>query len=329
MLDIINYIQRWIELIFVSVSTISVIHEGGKMRRILPLFLILNLVCVGGETIEEYNLNLELGYGGLLKEHIEFRILDLENPTLKYPLAFEPKKVSVRGDKGGLDFEVLQEEDAFVIAIRPKELGDQRITVDFIVDGYVEKLAERYLFAFAYSPSLPTENFKVNLKLPPGGVIASADPNRPSVSPEPSNIHTDGRGVLLEWYYPKLGVNEKINFLVVYEFPGQNLGDNDFETIFPYVIVFVFGFGIALLIYFILLRPRLCKIEVIKEVLSSEENQIVQALQDSRGMKQDELRKQLDYSKARLSKIVSNLERKGIINKERYGKTNILTLNKR
>ena len=299
------------------------------MRRILPLFLILNLACVGGETIEVYNLDLELTSGGVLGEHIEFKIVGLENPTLKYPLAFEPRDISVRDNGDELDFEVLREGDGFVIAIRPKELGDHGITIDFVVDGYVEKLAERYLFAFAYHPFLPTENFRIGLKLPLGGVIASSDPNRPSVSPEPFRIDTDGRGVILEWYYPHLDVNEKVNFLVVYEFPGQNPGSKDFESILPYAIVFVFGFGIAVLIYIVFLRSRFRKIEVIKEVLNSEENRIVKALDNGGRVKQDELRRQLDYSKARLSKILSNLEKKDIISKERYGKTNILRLKER
>jgi len=59
--------------------------------------------------------------------------------------------------------------------------------------------------------------------------------------------------------------------------------------------------------------------------LSDDERKVFEAILRAGGeARQDKLRRELDMSKAKLSALVNNLERKNAITKTRYWKTNIL-----
>ncbi|MBN2517857.1 MAG: hypothetical protein JXB14_03350 [Candidatus Altiarchaeota archaeon] len=297
------------------------------MRKTILILLstIALLGVVGAEEIVYYNMDLELTRGGALRENIEFKIVNLESSKLKLPVPFEPKNLTVGG---GLGFEV-EEGEGYVISIMTGGQRNLEVSLGFFMEGYVQKLEGKYLFAFAHIPSLGTNNFTVRLGLPMGSGISSNDPRIPSVSPPPRSIFTDGRRIVLEWEYGGLRPNEAINFVVVYEFGIGLDGDGSgFSLLLPYLMVFAMGVLLSLFIYWFLLRPRLERIEVVKEVLGEDENRIVKAMEGADRIKQEDLRGGLGYSKAKISKIVSGLEKKGVLEKERYGRTNILRLKK-
>jgi len=63
--------------------------------------------------------------------------------------------------------------------------------------------------------------------------------------------------------------------------------------------------------------------------LTTDERQVFEAIVRASGdAYQDKLRRELDMSKAKLSALVNNLERKHAITKERFHKTNILKVSK-
>jgi uncharacterized membrane protein len=63
--------------------------------------------------------------------------------------------------------------------------------------------------------------------------------------------------------------------------------------------------------------------------LTEDERRVFEAIVRSGGeARQDKLRRELDMSKAKLSALVNNLERKHAITKTRYWKTNILKVSK-
>jgi hypothetical protein len=294
-----------------------------KKTGVILLSLVALFGVVGAEEITYYNMDLELTKTGALREDIGFKIVGLESSKLKFPVPFEPRNLTVGG---GLGFEVEEEGGGYAISILTGGQRDLEVDFGFVIEGYVQKLEEKYLFAFAHIPSLVTSNFTVRLRLPMGSGISSNNPNIPSVSPPPLGIFTDGRRIVLEWGYDELRANEAINFVVVYEFgvvDGENPG---LSWLLPYIAVFAMGVLVSLSIYWFFLRPRLERIEVVKEVLSEDENQVVKAMEGADKVKQEDLRERIGYSKAKISKIVSGLEKKGVVEKERYGKTNILRL---
>lgn len=61
--------------------------------------------------------------------------------------------------------------------------------------------------------------------------------------------------------------------------------------------------------------------DIIKKVLSEDEKIILNEIKKAGGITQDSLRLRLDWSKAKTSTILTNLDKKGIIQRERTGKT--------
>jgi uncharacterized membrane protein len=63
--------------------------------------------------------------------------------------------------------------------------------------------------------------------------------------------------------------------------------------------------------------------------LTEDERRVLELVLRSGGeVRQDKLRRELDFSKSKLSALVNNLERKRAITKTRYHKTNILRVSK-
>lgn len=63
--------------------------------------------------------------------------------------------------------------------------------------------------------------------------------------------------------------------------------------------------------------------------LTEDERKVLELVLRSGGeARQDKLRRELDFSKSKLSALANNLERKRAITKTRYHKTNILKVNR-
>lgn len=63
------------------------------------------------------------------------------------------------------------------------------------------------------------------------------------------------------------------------------------------------------------------KFNIIKKVLSEDEKKILAEVKKSGEITQDSLKFRLDWSKAKISTILTNLDKKGVIQRERTGKT--------
>ena len=86
--------------------------------------------------------------------------------------------------------------------------------------------------------------------------------------------------------------------------------------------------GIAVVLLLIskrFVRERALRLALM--TLSEDERRVFEAILRAGGeVRQDKLRRELDMSKAKLSALVNNLERKGAITKERFWKTNLLRI---
>lgn len=62
-------------------------------------------------------------------------------------------------------------------------------------------------------------------------------------------------------------------------------------------------------------------IEILKRALTDDEMLIVGIVKDTPGVTQDSLRFRTDFSKSKVSALILNLEKKGIVQREKSGKT--------
>ena len=86
---------------------------------------------------------------------------------------------------------------------------------------------------------------------------------------------------------------------------------------------------LALLVGFLVslkLKPKEAKVEkddfqILKKALSKDEQRLLEEVKKAKEITQDSLRFRLNWSKAKVSAILSNLDRMNLIQRERVGKT--------
>lgn len=118
-----------------------------------------------------------------------------------------------------------------------------------------------------------------------------------------------------------------LHFLVNSIFAPQNMHMGMmFQTqdIYNIIVIMVLSLLISLFTYTQLgdsQSEQKNNIRVIKKALNEDEKKLIGEIEKAGTITQDSLRFRLGWSKAKLSTILSNLDRQGIVQRERSGKT--------
>ena len=180
------------------------------------------------------------------------------------------------------------------------------------------------VFRYRFSATELTDKLSVKVRLPLGGALVEKallagtglQPFEPSYGKEGS----DGRQIFLEWSLtnPKLG--ETIPVSIIYE----QVNESDLFINFVIVIgVIVVGFVITMLYFF-----GNKKIKDVLPVLTEPERRVVEILLRDKEVDQRQIVKETEYSKAKVSRIIQDMEARGILEKVRKGRKNIIKLKK-
>lgn len=76
-------------------------------------------------------------------------------------------------------------------------------------------------------------------------------------------------------------------------------------------------------------KKHINETEILKKALSSEEKKLVEEVEKAGEITQDSLRFRLEWSKAKVSSILTNLDRMGMIQRQREGKTYLVKMQKK
>ncbi len=113
--------------------------------------------------------------------------------------------------------------------------------------------------------------------------------------------------------------------LVLYGPLGGAPGVDLYSVAVALLILTVVSASIAVALYWVVRRYTSERaIRVAMMTLSRDERAVLERIMQQGKVRQDDLRRQVDMSKSKLSALVNNLERKRAITKTRYHKTNIL-----
>lgn len=113
--------------------------------------------------------------------------------------------------------------------------------------------------------------------------------------------------------------------LVLYGPLGGASGVDLYSVAVALLILTVVSASIAVALYWVVRRYSSERaIRVAMMTLSRDERAVLEQIMQQGKVRQDDLRRQVDMSKSKLSALVNNLEQKRAITKTRYHKTNIL-----
>ena len=196
------------------------------------------------------------------------------------------------------------------------------LSISYITQSMIDKSENQYFFVARNYLDKPQN---VKLVLPESAVLLEEG----IVSPEPDEISSDGRSIILKWE----NYNEK-QIVVDYEF----LKNRNF------IYYLIFGFLILIFLACILFerkkhKEKLKKVkiknkktkpksEIIEEHLMESEKAIINELKKAEKTQlwQKQLQTNTGFSKAKLSRVIRNLEIRNLIQKIPLGNTNKIKL---
>lgn len=264
-----------------------------------------------------------------LHEEVSFTIQNLGDSAIswvEYSLISAPQNLQVKDEEGPLLYSVEKERNVLIKLRKPLQ-GDEskRITLKFAVSGVVTRFEENRILTFSYIPEADITDFVLSIKLPPKSTLASEVRKKgesvSAVYPSPSRIYSDGERIIVEWATGALTAQESFRIFLMYT-PIEKKGKD-------YLIGAFLGILLGFIGAYLYFTRRGEKRKIARMVLRDDEQRIYDMLLSAGGeILQEDIVKNTTYSKVKVSKLVRNLEEKGIIKKEPYRKTNRLLLRK-
>jgi predicted transcriptional regulator len=281
-------------------------------------------------NIEEYQANAYIVDSKLVEE-VTLRIYnDKEEPLARftYPFGGKLKNLTVHDSTGELEHssKYAGEKTYVTSTLRGPLLTDRAIdiTYEFYLDEQITQKETTYILSTTHSLLANVKTFDFTLTLPEGHGIAAGQ----IVSPHP-DFDSEGRHVILVWnlHEPIPPELREFDAIVLYEnLLGEKRPWWDGKKNYIYLII------IAVMLFAsvnLSKRIRTKKLTNDKiDILKEDEQAIMRLIIETDGIDQREIQRETDFSKTKVSKILSELEKRGVIRKEQAGRRNKIFLTK-
>ena len=317
------------------------------IKKLLFLLIFASLFTGIGhaQEIVEYQAYAQVE-GMLVKESVTISVFNNHETglaRLTYPFSGQVQNLKTFDDEGGLESSVeMRGGNNYVttslrIPLKFEEQDD--VLYEFTDPSAVTFFNGTYILSTSFPLLANVKMFDLTLRLPEGTGL-----NDPAVDvvPAPSDITSDGRAIILKWtesnpsdfrifvrYKPLPPPVESTTTTTTLFTPqptstvptDQNQLFNEGMILSLSIFMFI-TFAVLLIMK---LRGRTTikdKIEILKE----DEQLILTLVADDDGIEQREIQRMTDFSKTKVSKILSELEKREAIRKESMGKKNKIYL---
>ncbi|NHJ40421.1 MAG: winged helix DNA-binding protein, partial [Asgard group archaeon] len=253
-----------------------------------------------------------------------------------FPINYTITSVFVYDPIGSLTFswEIFTESSALNITMRDPLLENQKyvVSISYEISGMIYSVNDYYNLEFIILHCMNTEHFQLIVYLPLNyGLIDEPSP-RPYY-PEPNKVYTRDNILVVEWEINDVDIGFEYFYTVRYiEIEPY---DSTIVYIIPNIIyfyislAFIGGILISTSIFFFIVRRKYqpVKQKLVSTLLSESEQAVIQAINDEGGIAiQRRICERTGYSKSKVSQILLKLEEKDILKRERWGRTNRVTI---
>lgn len=292
------------------------------MRKFLISVLLLLLVSSAAATsIDSENVVVDLEDSSV---EVEVVVEELTKSAFSYIVAYPISNVEAQIDGEEVQCEVNKLSIGSEILCETDQREDFTVNMSFTADNLVTSRENADIFRYSYSVYRPTDAYNFRVLLPAGaGLLDQENLTTPVVSPENYSLGSDGRQIYLEWS-DEPGLGQTMNYKVTYENFSSPL---DYARPLASIIV------LALILSGVYVWRRQENgenVENVYEDLSEDEIDVVEILRKNNGeMLQKDIVNASEYSKAKISGVVSGLVEKEIVEKKKEGRSNKLTISDR
>lgn len=292
------------------------------MRRALALLFLLALVPAGAATtIGSEAVTLEVGTPTEVTVERHYESITTNRISYLVSGRYDPRGIVARDGVGELDCELNDLAIGQELLCTPRKLTDYNITITYTGD-FTSAEDQELLFSFINRIFVPTEQVTVRTVLPEGyGLSDRETPYQPA----DARVSSEGRRIFLEWDQDNVSIGDTIDYRVRYEELAvlEKIAFQQLAVILA-VVVLLLAAAIALVYRRHTERKTIASIF---PVLKDDEKEVLRYIIDEGGeVEQREIVQDSDYSKAKISKLVSDLEERNLIEKEKRGRINVVTL---
>jgi hypothetical protein len=244
---------------------------------------------------------------------------DLKSGSISVPKDFEI--ISVSDSYGELKYTTSPERGILIefFFTRPIKPGEDRVIIIKLRSGTLITAKEGYSeYLFVFTPKTDIPDFEHVLKLPSDAELYSPHESFPLVVPEANLTYADGIPTLT--WKKGLWANQPAVFLARYRAGYPRLWSRLSKVALALAGLAFLGFTG----YKLQSRYKRMRALASLKILNERERRVLEAVIKKEGLRQYELRADLGYTKASLSKILTKLESRGLIRKKKVGKINKL-----
>lgn len=296
----------------------------------LVLFITILSTATQAYTLESVTIKDTLTDAKSLQEQMTFILSNNTKDSLNIILASKAYNIKVNGK------DAKPENNSLNLKTTCK---DCKIQIDYELNDVVKETSfEVYDFTRTMNlPSNPKE-FLYSVKLPIGKIVNLND--NTNIIPNGPQISTDGESIIINWEeknpdLPKLyHITYKGHENTEELFPEIANEIGEWQVIVLMIICIVLGsfLGWGIKDYYLKNKSQVQEIEAMElpaSLFNPDEKTVINKIKENKGqIKQKELGKQLEWSKSKVSAIITNLEYKKVIRREKLGRNYDIFLEK-
>lgn len=289
--------------------------------RIALLMLCLASLCFA-ESPREQSIVIDINDDGSSNWEVALRYSNYTDKSDFFVLAYI-KNVEVYGENKTLDCQVM--EQGFGTLIACGNIMEKSVRYKFTAYELVRNIRTAKMFSYPFLITGVLDEFNLTLNLPLGaGIIEESKIGISGLKPfmpEEGTEGSDGRKIFIKWFFVKPRLGQTIEVSAIYE---QIFGP---EQLMMGVAVFAVMLPIIFAIFFLSRRNR---IEQVLPILNEGERAVMKMLLESGGeIDQRKIVKECDISKSKISRIIKDLEERGLITVTKRGRSNKIRMNYR
>lgn len=272
------------------------------MRYLAAAIAFVLLISITHAEITGVDVIFDINSDGSVAQSSRFIFKDAVSVSVNYTLDSSARNIHVSDGMQSLEYTLVNKGGTYMLNIQLKRPAAE-IIIGYIVDGAVFRSNSIEHFFTELSFENPT-NITAQATLPAGYVLYEN-----SYRPAGAKIISDGRRIALQWNL----YGDSVFFSVKYVKPEQ-------ESLWLAVIAILAG---TLLFAYFYFRAR--RKEDFLFGFRHDEKLVIQYLEQKKIALQSDIEHDFKFSRAKATRITSKLVEKGIIKKQRYGRTNKLT----
>lgn len=304
------------------------VATGGSARvLLLSVMLVLVSTTVSATTIAEETETIRLGPTTEVSVRINYTDLTSEKVSLLVPEDHQPQDVRAFDSQGRLPCEYAELENEILCTPSPHN-GSYEVLIEYETGLPATQTARHMLYSKVKRILVPIDTYRLRVVLPEGyGLIDGA--NTSAYAPATGRVGSgsSGRRIYVEWTADSTSIGDRLSYQVRY----QEL--NVFQDILPASPTAVAALLLVLIAAGLALYIRRSRSEdtiaSVFPVLKDDEKDVIRYMVEHDGeCGQKDLVDELDYSKAKISRLVKDLEERNLVTKIKEGRRNRLKLKK-